>query len=215
MTILKKFATGCATAFVLGFGALTGAQAATLDFTTATYNSTFGPNVVTDTVDGVTFTITATARGVDGFRQSFDRGLSFGVPGNGMYGLMIEADQDVVFNSFDGRGHGFPQFAGQLPFTIGLDGAPASAPFSFASVAMETLGFPNGPIALDAGRKLLFNVDFGSLTGSYFYAQAVIKSFDFNRVIPNVSAVPLPAGLALMLTGLGFFGFAGRRKKPA
>ena len=87
---------GIATAFVLTFTSISGAAASTLDFSTATYASTFGPNTANDTVDGVNFTITATARGTDGFRQS-SGGLQFGVPGNGMYSIAIVADQDLQY----------------------------------------------------------------------------------------------------------------------
>ncbi len=213
MTILKKIATGCAAAVIVGFGALTGAQASTLDFTTATYASTFGQNVVTDTVDGVNFTITATAYGSDGFRQANGGGLSFGRPGNGMTSLLIQADQQVTFNSMTGRGHGLA--APQLPFIMGYPGTQAQPPVGFASAMLETVSFPIDPNATSpSGLMFIFGIDLTAPGGSSILSSALIRSFDFT-VANAVSAVPLPAGLALMFTGLGFLGFAGRRKKTA
>ncbi len=208
MSIKRQRVAGFATAVFMSIGLAASASASTLDFTTSTYATTFGPNVVSDTVDGVNFTVTGFARGVDGFRQGAGGGLSFGTPGNGMNGIAIVADQDLVFNSMYGFGHGFTLKAGQMPFNASVDGTDVSVGDMFATTALETVGFGSGPIAVAAGQTFLFYADFGSLVGSSIFASARVKSFDF-----TVAAVPVPAGLPLLIGGLAFLGVTGRRKR--
>jgi PEP-CTERM motif len=216
MKDLMNFVTRGTTAICLAVGLASGAAAATLDFATPTYASTFGPNVATDSVAGVNFTITATARGVNGFRQSFDSsGLSFGVPGNGMYSISIVADQNLVFNSMYGKGHGFTPSPGQLPFDLTVAGGLVSSSLMFATNVLETVNFASGPVSVASGQAFKLDVDFGSLVGSSIFASALIKSLDFDLVGNSPSPVPLPAGLSLLLAGLGAFGFVGRKKKRA
>lgn len=205
----------------MSFGLAGGASAATLDFTTATYASTFGPNVATDLVDGVNFTVTATARGADGFRQGGGGGLSFGVPGNGMYSLSIVADQDLTFNSMFGKGHGFPTRAGQMPFDMDVAGTEVSGDNMFVSAphfstAYETVSFAGGPISVTAGQTFFFHADFGALVGSSIYASALVRSLDFSTVA-GPSPIPLPAGLPLLIGGIAFLGLVRqkRQKRPA
>lgn len=186
------------------------ASAATLDFTTNTYASTFGPNVATDSIDGVNFTITATARGVNGFRQGGAGGLSFGVPGNGMYSIAIVADKDVEYNSMYGNGHSLTAFAGQLPFDIDVEGSEVSGGNMFADTSLQTVAFGDGPISVAAGETFFFHVDFDALIGSSIYASALVKSFDFS--VDQAPAVPLPAGMPLLLAGLGGLAVLRRRK---
>lgn len=186
------------------------ASAATLDFTTSTYDATFGPNVATDSVDGVNFTITATARGVNGFRQGLGRGLSFGVPGNGMYTIAIVADKDVEYNSMYGKGHGSTQNAGQLPFDIDVGAVEVSGGNMFTDTTLQTVVFAGGPISVSAGETFFFHVDFDALIGNNIYASALVKSFDFT--VDQAPTVPLPAGLPLMLAGLGGLVVLRRRK---
>lgn len=183
-------------------------SAGTIDFSTSTYNSTFGPNTATDLVDGVNFSITATARGVDGFRQSFDHvGLKFGVPGNGMYSISITADQDVTYTSLFGRGHTFVGRAGQLPFDIYANGSLSIDNLTFTPSVFSAASLGN--IFLLAGETLLIDVDFASLTGSSIFASATLGSLDFSKA--TVSAVPVPAALFMFAPAL--LGFLGSRRK--
>ncbi|MDQ2090931.1 VPLPA-CTERM sorting domain-containing protein [Marimonas arenosa] len=205
---MKNILSNVATVAFMTAGLVTGASASTIDFTTSTYASTFGPNVVTDTVDGVNFTIVATARGANGFRQGGGGGLKFGVPGNGMYTISIVADQNLTFNSMYGAGHTLTQYAGQLPFDLSVDGSLAGDDLMFTNSSLQTVSF--GGINVDAGEAFLFAVDFGSLTGSSIYASALVKSFDFS--INGMAPVPLPASLPLLLGGLGLIGFVRRRR---
>ena len=211
MTKLTIAGAALATMAALTVGSAT---ASTLDFGTTPYASTFGPNVTTDSVDGVNFVITATARGADGFRQSAGNGLNFGVPGNGMYTLAITADQDLTFNSMYGHGHSFPVQADQLSFNIEVDGASQSVGNMFASTTLETVSFASGPIAVSSGQSFFFEIDYSVFIGSSIYASALIGSFDFTVASTTPpSPVPLPAGFPLLMVGLGAFGFLRKKRK--
>ena len=213
---MTKLAFAGATLAVMTTFAVGNATASTLDFTTAPYASTFGPNVATDTVDGVNFTITATARGVNGFRQAFGGGgLGFGVPGNGMYTISITADQDLTFNNMYGRGHVFSQqSASQLSFNIDVDGASQSVGNMFSSNALETVGFVDGPISVLSGQSFFFAIDYSVFAGSSALASAAVRAFDFTvSTTPPPSPVPLPAGFPLLMAGLGAFGLLRKKRK--
>ncbi len=213
-TIVKRAAPVAAALFL----SLSGAQAATLDFTTATYANSSDGLAVNDTVDGVNFSITPTAKGTNGFRQdSLRGGLSFGVPGNGMYTISIVADQDVVFNSMYGNGHGFTAQANQLSFDIDVGGTEVSGDNMFApaphfSTLYETVNFADGPIAVSAGQSFFFRVDFDALGGGSVFASALVRSLDFSTVA-SPSPVPLPAGLPLLIGGVGILAVVRRRKQ--
>jgi hypothetical protein len=179
-------------------------SAGTIDFRSTPYTTTFGDAVTTDLVDGVNFTITAISRGADGFRQNTN-GLSFGVPGNGMYSISITADQDLKYTSLVGRGHTFTNSAGQLPFDIDADGVQMKDNLMFEPNSFS--GATLGDILVNSGQVLLINVDFASLIGSSVFASATLQSLDFNKV----SAVPLPS--AIWLFGSAMLGFLTTRKK--
>ena len=184
----------------------TAASASIIDFRTSPYASTFGPDTTTDVIDGVNFTFTATARGVNGFRQSFDSaGLKFGVPGNGMYTLSIVADTNIEYTSMFGRGHNQTNKAGQIPFDIFANGALqnndlAFVPNSFTSVSL-------GNIFVNAGDALLISVDYSALTGSSIFAQATLQLLNFETA---ASSVPLPSTIWLMVIAIP--GLLGARK---
>ena len=216
MSNFTKIVASGASAVLLSFGFAGGAGAIPLDFTTATYAPTVDGLSVSDTVAGVNFVITPTARGADGFRQDGRGGLSFGVPGNGMYTISIVADQDLMYNSMTGIGHGFNQ-VGQLPFDIAVGGTEVSGDNMFApaphfSVAFETVSFAGGPISVAAGQTFLFGVDFVALAGSPVLASALVRSLDFSTS-PGISPIPLPAGLPLLIGGIGALAVLRRKKQ--
>ncbi len=195
--------------FTLLFCFATSASAAIIDFRSAPYASTFGSNQTTDTVNGVNFTITATARGSDGFRQNSD-GLSFGVPGNGMYSITIVSDADLEYTSLLGKGHTLTNNAGQLPFDISVNGVEKIDDLQFPAGSFSAANLSN--IAVSAGDAFLIAVDFPALTGSNLFASAVLQTLSFNKAQnPPVSTVPLPATILLFIGGLGILrAFTGK-----
>lgn len=208
---MKKLVFAACAAMSIG-GA---AQAASLDFTDAAFASTFPSSGVTSTatsiVDGVTFTVEATdARGVNGFRQDAN-GLRFGVPGNGMYTITISADQDVTFESMSGIDTSLRARTTSMLFDAYITGG---------AMVLSDVAFPEtsgtvdfADFDLDAGESLVFAADFSARTGfSSIFASAALTSFSFSKATtPQPSAVPLPAGMPLLLAALGSFAWIRRR----
>jgi len=192
-------------ALTLAFLTVNSAWSAVIDFRDSTFASTFGPNVATDTVDGVNFTFTSTARGINGFRQS-GTGLRFGVPGNGMYSLSIVADTNLKYTFLEGKGHTLTSFAGQLPFDVYADSNLSKDNLMFGAGALSVMAL--GDIHVAAGDTFLINVDFSALTGSSIYASAVLQTLGF-----EVSTVPLPASVWLFGSALAAVGFFARKKQ--
>ena len=198
---------GCALGASQAFGG-------TIDFTDAAFASTFpavgDQSVAMVEVDGVNFTIAADARGTDGFRQSFDdAGLSFGVPGNGMNFIDIVADEDVTFTSLVGEDRTLLNRSSAAQFNLLVDGAfivtELGFPTSFANVDFAD-------IAVDAGETFRIAFSFEARPDfNAIFANAVLGSLDFETAAVQPPAVPLPAGLPLMLAGFGAFAWMRRK----
>jgi len=183
------------------------ASASIIDFRTASYASTFGNDTTTDSIDGVNFTITATARGVNGFRQNFgSSGLSFGVPGNGMFTLSIVADADVEYTSLFGRGHVQTTHAGQLPFDISVNGLLQNDNIMFVPSIFTSVSL--GSLLVNQGDALLIGVDYTALSGSTIFANAVLQALNF--VVPASSSVPNPSTILLLMVAIP--GLLGARR---
>jgi len=191
---------------------LTFAQAATLDLTDAAFANTFDGGIPASAIfDGVTFTITPTAKGVDGFRGNA-QGLSFGTPGNGMFSMSIVADRNISLNAITGV---------DLSLTAQTTGVLFDGMIGTSSVFADLI-FDN-PIAeidfadviLDAGDAFLVTADLSARSGfNSVFAAATIGSIDFSNVpTPPVSPVPLPAGGFLFLSGLAGVAAFKRRTK--
>ena len=187
------------------------ASASLIDFTTTPYASTFGTSVTTDTVDGVTFTMTATAFGADGFRQNFSGGLNFGKPGNGMTSLSIMSDTDIIYTSLSGKGNFIT--ADDLPFDLKVNGSLVINDLKFTSSSLSTVSLGN--ISVSAGDTFLITTDYSQVT-TFALSSAVLKALNFNKAPSNPtpsSTVPAPAVLWLLLSGLGLFRLGGLNKK--
>ena len=208
-------------ALVAGCLAAGAANAAQIDFTTSDFASTFPQagdpaSTANVTIGGVEFTITASARGTDGFRQSFDdTGLSFGLPGNGMTQISIVADSDVTYTDITGEDRTNTQFSEPQLGDLLLDGVVVEDNFSFAD-SFATLNFDD--ISVTAGQTFVVAADF-SPPQTYLYnpifALFVLGSLGFevaDEPVDPTTPVPLPAGLPLLLAGLGALGIAKRRK---
>jgi len=202
-------------AFVIAGAAV---QAGTLDFAGSEFATTFpqagDPDSVANvTVDGVDFTVTAQARGTNGFRQNSD-GLGFGVPGNGMYSISIVASADVMFESLTGIDRAILSrtTASRFDGTAGGVGV-------FDDLAIPTaLGSVDfADFTLTAGDVFNLAYDFTDRTGfNSIFASATISGLSFSKVVTdpgtNPNAVPLPAGMPLLLAGLGAFAWVRRRQ---
>ncbi|MEM7061284.1 MAG: VPLPA-CTERM sorting domain-containing protein [Pseudomonadota bacterium] len=188
-------------AAVLAFGAAPAANAVSFDLTGSgnfsSYDLTSGG--LTLTVSPASFIdLTNTIIGPDGndvvTRRSggtgIDRGFLDGGQIDGRLGndlLVLTFDQKVVFNSVT-----FGAVDGNDDFDLAIDGIfvlediniAASNPFLFAAGTMGTV--------LGIGADGL-NDDFR------------VKAID-------VTAIPLPAGFLLLLSGMGAIAFVGRRK---
>ncbi|WP_135507366.1 VPLPA-CTERM sorting domain-containing protein [Roseovarius aestuariivivens] len=165
-------------------------------------------------VDGVNFTVTATsARGTNGFRRpGDDAGLQFGLPGNGMNVITIVADQDVTFTSLTGEDLSLSNFTTPMQFNGTAGSLVAFTGIQFPS-SLGIVDFTD--FTLTSGDALIFAADYSARPGfSVIDATAVLSSLDFSKTVTGGpgAQIPLPAGLPLLLTGLGVLGLARRRK---
>jgi len=187
------------TLLIATFGS-TVSSASIIDFTnTDYYASTYnGLNTTKELIDGVNLTFTATARGINGFRQNSTTGLSFGIPGNGMSSLSIVADKDIEYTSLLGLGHTLTGYAGQLPFDVYTNGALQHNNLTFVPNIFTAVPLTN--LSVSAGDALLIEVDYSALTGNASYSKAAIQSLNFQ--VTTASSVPLPSTLWLMMIGI-------------
>lgn len=204
-------------ALVAGVMAAGAVNAAEIDFTDAAFATTFpgvfDQTVATVEVDGVEFTIAAFARGTNGFRQTFDSaGLNFGVGGNGMSAIAITANADVTYTAATGADRSIASFSSGMLFDLDVDGMVALTGLAFGTTS-STIAFPE--IAVGAGTEFLFYADFSARAGfDSLFASAVLSglTFETETITDPTTPVPLPAGLPLMLAGLGALGIVKRRK---
>ncbi len=203
-------------ALVAGFMAAGAANAAEIDFSGAGFSSTFvfpGPFTDTQAIDGITFDFSVVSQGADGYRQSFDNsGLSFGIPGNGMFQMDIVADVDIVINSVEGKDTsvepiGNQVINGPLFFDFSINGSEILSDSFFTRTGFSDLSIG---ATLLAGETFTIFGDVANSGYDITRISAVLGSLDYDVV---VSDIPLPAGMPLLLAGLGAFGIAKRRKR--
>jgi hypothetical protein len=181
-------------------------HAGIIDFSDSQFDTTFvSPGPYTDTVsfDGVSFDVTAISRGADGFRQNFfGWGQNFGVAGNGLYSLAFVAAQDLVFTQLTGIDRSnIDADTGELPFELLLDGVSVASGYQFTA-AGSTWDFSD--ITVAAGAEFTIR-EIGTGDPN---SRAIIGALNFEL---SHARVPEPAGLPLMLIGLG--GLVAVRRK--
>ncbi|MEM6760745.1 MAG: VPLPA-CTERM sorting domain-containing protein [Pseudomonadota bacterium] len=214
---MRKVLLAAASAVALTSG---GASALTLDFTDGVFGTSnpaafgvAGFQTISETAGGVTFSLTATNNLVGTTRWlnsagSLSNGLQLGGGGGSVVAFDLVVDTDVTLDSYaltDVFG-----FLGTPDFDI-LDGATLlSEDNALSPRGASGLSFDNGPIALTAGTTYSFDIN---NTGSA--VQTFLASIDFSLTEPprpTPGAVPLPAGLPLLLAGLGAFAWMRRRQ---
>lgn len=204
---MTSFIRICAAALLFG-GA---AQAGTIDFTDDEFAvvqvSLIASNPTvqsfTETADGVTFTFSSLRPATE-----FNRGLEFGLGGLRIGGIFpgtigFTTSRDVIFDSYDagiGATLGAPVLSVLATSVILSRDNPLSAGSGGP--------FNRGPIAISAGVNYAFDVPNSGFTTTL----AKIASVDFTIAQDAVPNVPLPAGLPLMLAGLGALGIAKLRR---
>ena len=208
--MFKPVVSICAAIFLAG-----SASAATLDLTDPAFANSFPSGGATDsasvTVDGVTFTVEATsARGVNGFRQN-GTGLYFGIGGNGMNIISITASEDVVFEGITGRDTSLSSRTTPSRYDGSVEGLAVFTDLSLPTT-LGTVDFAD--FTLTQGDTFALAFDFEARTGfSAVFASAAVSGFEFSTIgDSSVSAVPLPAGLPLLVAGLGAFGWIRRKQ---
>ena len=200
------------TAFVFFTSLVSAAHASTVSFSDSVFDDTSGANPGDNQasliVDGVSFLFTAVSRGSDGFRRDGpDTGLQFGVGGNGMISITAVADQDILLTSISGRDNSVDRTTSitpPLPFDV-LAG-------SFTILDQATFAETTGSLAL--GNYLLTaGTSFTITDGANGNAlqRFILSSFDFEAA--TTAPIPLPAGLPLLLAGLGGLAVMKRRKE--
>lgn len=172
-----------------------------------------GPIVGFDEVaDGVTFSFATSGQfrqvGTWGNGTSNTSGpfaLQFGGSGGNPAVFSLSVSHDITLDSFTG----LAQLGNTNPlFDVSGTGV-SSAGNTFSTVGSLTSttptdhNFVSGPLSLTAGATYLFS----TTNSAGFATTGFFTSLNF-----TAAAVPLPAGLPLMLAGLGAFGFMRRRK---
>ncbi|MCY4181215.1 MAG: VPLPA-CTERM sorting domain-containing protein [Litoreibacter sp.] len=218
----------------LAFALAASAQAAVFDFNDAAFLDTTVDSVTTS--DGsITATLTTkrNARGtlIDGIAAIFDTQN----PNNGLSGSNGDNDLTEGSGLFTGTGFGGALIISETGKTAGVALSPAddnasggTITFDFGSTLVNLVSFD---ILDDATVTAISNgvsvtaivgTDGGFGTGFDLSALTNVSTvtFDFNGasgaidnfVVNAVTPVPLPAGLPLLLAGLGGFALLRRRK---
>lgn len=192
------------------------ASAATVDLTdetfvpgSVTYASAGPINGFQEAVDGVTFTFATGGqfRNIGPWTSIIDpadAALSFGGGGGNTSSFTLMVSADILLSSFLGFAQQFN--TGAIFDVTGL--GVASLGNSFATSGFLSSGIPGanaflgGPLQLMAGETYTFvTTNSGSATLSH------LTGLEFTAVSP----IPLPAGLPLLLLGLGGLAMVRRR----
>lgn len=195
------------------------AQASTIDLTDGIYsNETYdfaGPvNFFQENVDGVTFSFSAGQfRAIGPWSGNAivpsSRAIAIGGGGGSSTSFTLMASADVSLEAFWGFGQ---QYNTNPIFDVTGTGV-SSTGNTFGTVGFVGTATPGsnsfvgGPLSLLANTLYTFTV-----TNSGLSTQGYLMSIDFTS---STSTVPLPAGLPLLMGGLGVLGLVGRKRRKA
>lgn len=191
------------------------ASATTIDFLDGVFTGSgavsTGFTQIQEVADGVTFTFVATqnqsggARFLTGSSGLIDNGLHLGGGGGSTIEFEFSVSEDVTLTGYSSNtGGGFalqdPTFDLLDGATILVDDAVLRDPTStniFNTSGENDVVVTGLSVALRAGSTYIFDVD---NTGAG--TQSFLTALEFDTASP-VAPVPLPAGLPLLLAGLG------------
>lgn len=111
-----------------------------------------------------------------------------------------------------------PQDTDQIFFTFGLVGGGTTGPVTVADLfALDSNNVENlssiGQTGNNSFYRYSFNGVAGAINGAIFGVESLAVEYDgVSGAVARVSAVPLPAGLPLVMTGLGLFGLIARKR---
>lgn len=128
-----------------------------------------------------------------------------------------------IFNAGSIRPTSDPAFASQTTGALNGSNADGTVDEAFATLNLiDAVFFDQGSISLGDGGSLTANFNPTVVVGASLFVIASEVGANGERLTgaievsdQPVDVVPLPAGLPLLLAGLGAFGFVSRRRKKA
>ena len=188
------------------------ASAATIDLTDGVFvgdNASSQPGfslVATESAAGVNFAIEA-LNNLVGYDRLYisANGITVGGGGGSNTQLGLTVDTDVELTGYGTNSNAFFLNPGTFDIVDGATTVSSGNSFAFSSTLNS---FASGPLTLSAGTEYVLNFTTGAAV------QGWLTSFEFNVIDPGpgnqAPAVPLPAGLPLLLAGLGAFAVVRR-----
>ena len=213
------------------------ALAGTVTFDTETLRDDSVVNATLDsataTVDGLTITFSATAGGVlDDYNNTGPQGIAIGAPANGGVNTDFSGNTNPDFGSY---AISFDQAITSINISFGFLTDFGTAPETISNFSIDAAALPSGSISASGLTNTQLTLDPDTISaingvrnglGNISFAGGPFNSFGFDHsqdpinigfvitsvTVETAAAVPLPAGLPLLLTGGALFGFIRRRK---